>query len=220
MGRYCMGWLLVALLSRSWGGSRFPRGACPAWCAGSLPPPEPTLASAESEKEIEIKAPEEDHEGGTLSKKHKIRVVIFKSFGCPEVRTEVYGSQVQPYTDCHGEEHLASFYPLSPTSLLSSSKVKPCSIPAGQRSFSILWHEENHGWVTRHARVCVGGGGDAGCPWTCAAARVCCVKPCKLVLCWSYLSHTVRYMRARMDGHLWGKTLLSHWFGGSAREPC
>ena len=43
---------------------------------------------------------------------------------------------MQPYTDCHDEEHLASFYSLSPRNLLSSSRVKRHNIPARQKSLS------------------------------------------------------------------------------------
>jgi len=55
MGRYCTGWLLVALLGWSHGGSRFPRDVCPERCTGSRPPPGPMLTLAGSEKGIEIK---------------------------------------------------------------------------------------------------------------------------------------------------------------------
>lgn len=124
-------------------------------------------------------------------------MVVFKNCGCPDIRSEVYSRQVQSYTDCRDEEHLASRYPLSPTNLLSSSKVNSCSI-AGRRSLRFFGTgKAMGGWS-----VTVTGGGDARCPWTCTAAQVCCVKPCKLVLCRSYLSHPVRYMHACMGRHL------------------
>lgn len=115
-------------------------------------------------------------------KKHKSRVVMFKNCGYPDVRTEVYRRQVQSYTDCH-EEHLASFYPLSPANLLLSSKVKSHSILAGQRSLSIFWHGESYGWVKHDAQrwwlvaVMPDVPGPAQLLGSIVCARQCCVDP-------------------------------------------